>query len=462
LAVLGGSFLFAFLVTELLQWSLEVKIPALFKVSIYSMLAIPFFFPLTVSLQQYVLPDFDARWLSVGFSIASSLAILTLIPAIRMGRAAVAKNGTPWEWPMFPYSIFVLLVVGLCGRMALFTLSFDPTIGSGSILGSYLFAPIALAVLWVLLEIAIVEKIELMRALVVYLSPLVLLLSLNWDSNYGQRSFTNLISNEIGSPLWLCLMGLVFMFAVAHWRQVKGVGVPLILSLIASVVIQRTGGLVTGVNEIAVWPCVVLAIASFRNPNHAKSFQWLKASFWLSFVIARVGASFTIPSAALPIGVHWLLFAAILIGFAFNDRFAKQLRIAGAIGLPIFALVFWIEANIGHILDPSWTLPYATVCATVGYLIYHWHKELVYYCASAIALMIAFLSAGVEFQPQISQAHRQTFVLISLGLACFVFGVLVSCLKAGMAHRLRKSVNKVLIEISQAFVAVEHQNMEQS
>jgi hypothetical protein len=35
-------------------------------------------------------------------------------------------------------------------------------------------------------------------------------------------------------------------------------------------------------------------------------------------------------------------------------------------------------------------------------------------------------------------------------------------LKAGMAHRLRKSVNKVLIEISQAFVAVEHQNMEQS
>ena len=39
-----------------------------------------------------------------------------LIPAARRGRAGVARNGSPWRWPLYPWSLFVVMVGALCVR----------------------------------------------------------------------------------------------------------------------------------------------------------------------------------------------------------------------------------------------------------------------------------------------------------------------------------------------------------
>ena len=99
-------------------------------------------------------------WGLWGFAPAAGLVFLTLIPAIRRGRAYLRANGSPWPWPFYPWSVFVFLAVAVCGRAFLLCWSFQPLpdLSERIIFAPYFLVPFGLAIAVLVLEIAIVEK----------------------------------------------------------------------------------------------------------------------------------------------------------------------------------------------------------------------------------------------------------------------------------------------------------------
>ena len=68
-----------------------------------------------------------------------------LIPAAHRGRAGVAKNGSPWPWPLYPWAPFVVMAGSLCVRCWSLCVSFHYVQGHQTIFGTYFLVPIGLA-----------------------------------------------------------------------------------------------------------------------------------------------------------------------------------------------------------------------------------------------------------------------------------------------------------------------------
>ena len=98
------------------------------------------------------------QWALFGFSPLAGLALLLLVPAARGGAAYVAKNGSPWRWPLYPWSLFVVIAGGVGVRCYSLCVSFHYVSGSQTIFGPYFLVPIGLAVSLIWLEIGIAAR----------------------------------------------------------------------------------------------------------------------------------------------------------------------------------------------------------------------------------------------------------------------------------------------------------------
>src|SRR5690606_19465889 len=95
----------AIVVTELIFRGLRMRLPWLYRVPLYLLWSLLFLYPLAL------LGPLDARefarlpWLLLLFPVLAGLGLLMLLPAVRRGRSAIAENGTPWKWPLYPWTI---------------------------------------------------------------------------------------------------------------------------------------------------------------------------------------------------------------------------------------------------------------------------------------------------------------------------------------------------------------------
>ena len=448
--MLSLGFAFVVLLTETLLWSLQIKFPKLYKIPFYLMLAASFFYPLLFSLQQIYWVGFDKRWIVAGFPLVSAVVILSLIPAIRQTRNYVSKNGTPWEWPMFPFSLFVLLIVGLCGRSALLSMAFDPSTGPGSIFGAYFLVPIVLATLFVLLEIGIAEDNCSLQGLAFSLWPLSLVLSLIPGGNSAQTGFIYELSSTIGTPFWLAMIGLICFFAIAALRKVKDAESYLVWPLLVVVFVTRTGGIVSSVSELAIWACCVLAGLQLISARRRKeSWRWLWAVVFLAVPVSNLATLFngvgTLSGIELAIGFNWILLGAIVVAFAFSDRLAVKLRIVCATILPILATIVWAKSIADG--NELIAIVYAGCLGGVALSIGRALKFPLFKYASVATLTIALLATVIRFRTEVGMEHRQLILFSAIGMGCLGVGVLISCLKAGLAKRIQKDFNRVVIDI---------------
>ena len=268
LTIAGGGFIFAVVITELLVGTLGIRFRALFRGPLYAMFATSFFYPWLFSLRNTFLPELDYRYVILLFPFVVSLTILSLVPAIRRTSGYARKNGTPWRWPPYPYSIFVLAIVGLIGRTVMLTLSFDPSPANG-IVGTWMFVPIFLSVTWVLFEIGVAEKIRELQTLSMMLMPFSLALAIAWPVFYN-ATFYNQITLEIGSPVWLTLLALVTIYFVAWIENIEGATVFLTMALLAAALLRQDGNLIGEFASIQLWPCLLLGTWSVASWNRMK------------------------------------------------------------------------------------------------------------------------------------------------------------------------------------------------
>ncbi len=152
-----GGLAFALLVSEGLLRGMRLGMPALYRGPYYLILSLFFLYP--VALRPLLAsPDSPLScWSLFGFSTAAGLAFLTLLPAIRRGSGYVKGNGSPWRWPLYPWSLFFFLGLGVCARSYYLCISLHNVEGYRSIFGPYFLVPFGFAVALLLLEAGLVS-----------------------------------------------------------------------------------------------------------------------------------------------------------------------------------------------------------------------------------------------------------------------------------------------------------------
>lgn len=236
------GWLLAVAVSEGLLRGIRLGLPGWYRGTYHLILALFFLAPLAIEPltntgRNPAIRNEALLWSLFAFPAVLGAAFLLLLPAIRKGARFVQDNGSPWPWPLYPWTLFGLLALAAPARAYLLSWSFDvlpARFGESKIFGLYFLIPLALAWGLLLLEAALVTKNDWARFLA-WISPLALLAL----AHFGHRGdlvyleFLETFQLRLGStPLYLTLWICVGYYLLAGVRGLPGAWEGLALALI--------------------------------------------------------------------------------------------------------------------------------------------------------------------------------------------------------------------------------------
>jgi hypothetical protein len=475
-----AGLLFAVVVSEAVLRGIRLALPALFRVPYYLILALFFLYPaaLVPLLGDPSRPAL--QWGLFGFSTLAGLAFLTLVPAIRRGPGYVAKNGSPWTFPLYPWVLFGLLALAVCGRAFYLCISLhfvERTAQhfverSHSIFGAYFLVPFLFALDVLLLELGIVARSRAaLRTAIVAPLGIMALAVVGPSSDPVFDGFLQIFMGQLGgSPLFLSLLGALAFYAMATVRGVPCAREALSLSLAALAVVgpstldldslvalQSQPILALGLLQLwYAWrrrdsrhglfgaACLVAALTIDLGRTGSATFQGL-LGFHLSLAAAlALVAALTIDlgrtgSATFQglLGFHLSLAAALALGAIFDDALGRLLRHAGAALLALACLFavtgdprLHVLAEVSPEMLRAYPLLLVAIAAGYGLLV----GSRAYLAAAALGLGGWLALAGLR-----GYLYARQFVAgldrIAWGMAFFLLATLISLAKAGLLRR---------------------------
>jgi hypothetical protein len=438
LACSVGGLGFAVLVSEGLLRGMRLQLAGPYRFPYYLILALFFLYPLALR-PLLARPDTaTAHWALFGFSTAAGLAFLTLLPAIRRGAACVQDNGSPWPWPLYPWSLFFFLGLGVCARSYYLCVSLHNVEGFQSIFGPYFLVPFGFAVAALLLEGGLVSgRKGVARFALALPVGLVGLSMVGHRPDVVYERFLELFRAGMGvAPPAAALTMAVGFYGVAALRRVPMARGMAMASLVAlSVVGPGTMGPWSLVAPRA-WPLLLVALAEgWLAIRRRESWRGLIAAVCLVAASPGMSGGSMSPEATGSAAFHLALLAVLTLGAVFNDELGRQLRVLGAMLLVAAAMaVASDEPHVRAGLPPGTARGYpllsALVAAGYGYAV----GGLPYYLASGAILgggLAVFGSRGyLLLRQRVAGLDR-----IALGLASFLIAALISLRKAGLARR---------------------------
>ncbi len=446
LTLLLTGWVLAVLVSEGLFWGLGIRLRLFFRAPYHLLLALLFLYPPLIVLGLRT-ETVSAIWRIWAFSPVASLALLTLLPAIRRGPEYVRQNGTPWSWPWFPWGLFCFLGVCLGVRAYALTLSFDSVLTQNlqeamrlqSAFSPFFVNPLVLAGGLLLLEAGIVSgNLRLQRIGIA--APLLACALASWFPNTSAPAadFLGRFTEQVGSPLWLAVWGGLVFCTYAWLRRVKDAAFGITAFLMLVGMIGRRDVAWTSL-QLHAWPlwivAFVLGIEGIRSRRArelflagaatvmAARFVWLPHAFWM--------AQIAVPLQLMSV---W----AVLLGMLFKDAWGSGLRAVGLVGLVVSTLLgaTWLAES-----PPGWT-SWMLVCdlavLTVGTILlsYAIHSR-VYFFVGVGMLLISFarvLQMGAQELESTAQWKGAGFFVI--GLVWLALATLISSAKAGLGKYL--------------------------
>lgn len=399
------------------------------------MLALVFLYPVAL-VPLLGDPDNPAlQWALFGFSPASAMAVMLLIPAARRGRAGVVKNGSPWRWPMFPWSLFVVLIGGLCVRSWSLCVSFHYVEGSRSIFGPYFLVPIGLAVAFVWLQIGIAAGRRGITTAASALPMLLACLAMAGDRDeWVYRQFLGrFIETFGGSPVYLTMIGAVAFLAYAGWRRVPAAPELMALAMAGlSVVGPRTIDPADLVAPRAVPMAAAGLLLAARAWRRRDSRRAMLSAACLVVATARVTGDLAGAATAWPVAVHLSMVSLMAIGLMFDDETGRMARCAAAGALGLMGLVLssgpsnaWSAMPAG--LVPWYPLLIAAWAAGFGTLT----CDRLYLAAGGTSLAAWLLHSGAASYGQLRRVVAGLDQLV-WGLLFFGVAMAISLRKAGL------------------------------
>jgi hypothetical protein len=427
-------------VSECMLRGLRMQLPWTYRGPYHLLLAIMFLYPL------YVVSGpggTDAVvWRIFWFSPAVAIALLWLLPAIHRGRTDLIRNGTPWNWPWYPWTLFGFLAICLSLRAWALTLSFDPVTSQGlddamrmqGIFGCYFLVPVALASGILLIEAGIVERQRLLN-LAGLATPLIcLFLALPFEGGSGPyMEFRSQFAERFGSPFWVTLNICWIFYAYAMIRGVNSAIAGLLGTAIAIMVAGRLGH---NSGHALGHPAFLLSasagIVVLRGWQRSDSRIFVAGLLGL-YLAGRELA----PQSWNPLfreAIAWNLFCAgiLFAGLAFQDRSSRSWqRIGSILATANCALAAILPAVITSKVQ---TLTPLTYClgVTIVVVTYAWMTRQSECRSAALACMsITVTRVLFAFADLIKTTfHWDGALYFVVGIATFLVAVVISMLKS--------------------------------
>jgi hypothetical protein len=437
-----GGLLFAVGVSEAVLRGIRLMLPAWFRGPYYLILALFFLYPLL--LRPLVDEPHSAAlmWGLFGFSSVAGLVFLTLLPAIRRGPDYVQGNGSPWPWPLYPWSLFGFLALAVPARAFLLCWSMQLLERSERdrlIFGPYFLVPFALVIAVLLLEMGLVYRSAGVIRTALAAPALLALLALaghRLDPVY-QEFLSDFMDRLGATPLFLTLLAAAGFYLYAALRGVHRATEGLTAVLAALAVVGPDTLDLDGLTALRPEP--LLAAAALQMGLGL----WRRSS-WRCLVGASALAA--IGAFALPVGTevepfrgligfHLGLLAMLIVGTVFDDDFARFIRgLAVVVAVMACLAVVMVQFEHPASLMPWQAEVYPLLMAVVlvGYGIFLGYPLALGGAALSLAgWLLAVLWRGYF-------ALRQVVIgldYLALSLLLFAVALLISAWKAGLWPR---------------------------
>ncbi|MCI0743680.1 MAG: hypothetical protein L0Y72_32010 [Gemmataceae bacterium] len=438
---------FAALVSEGVLRGIRLRLPARFRVPYYLILSLFFLYPLALS------PLLDAprseglMWGLFGFSTVAGLVFLTLLPAIRRGPDYVRDNGSPWPWPLYPWSLFFFLGLAVLGRAFLLCWSMHLLSGQDRdqlIFGPYFLVPFGLCVGVLLLEIGLsIQKRTQQSINGVLTAALVLPIALVGLTLFGHRNdalyreFLDEFAGRLGGdPLHLALFAAAGFYVYAAARRVRFATEALTAALVLLSVAGPNTMLGRELVSPQAAPLVVAAVLQLALGLWQRS-SWrclLGASLAiLATGTVHIGAGYD-PLRGL-VAFHIVLGVMWLVGALFSDWWASRLRQAAALLAAFAGLGAIVVSFNGPAGFPPWAVQGYPFMMAIALALYGWwmaHR----FSHGAAAFVLAAWLGGAILRGYIALRQVVTGLDYLAGsLVVLAVAVLISLGKAGVLSR---------------------------
>ncbi len=441
---------FAVVVSEGLLRGIRLRLPAGFRLPYYLILALFFLYPLALSplvdADHLALPAAPGprgealMWALFAFAPVAGLVFLTLLPAIRRGPGYVADNGSPWGWPLYPWTLFGLFAGAVPARGYLLCYSMHLVGGADRghlIFGPYFIVPFGLALAVLLLEIGLVGRYgRVLHAALAVPVGLAVLAMVGHRHDAVYREFLGLFTERLGgTPLFLTLLASAALYLYAMLRRVPLAAGWLTAALVALSIVGP-GTLDLG-ELIGPQPLPLLLAAALQL-----ALGVVRRSAWHSLlggVGLAVAVTLALPDGTGvgpwrgPIGFHLALASVFILGAAFRDERGQSLRTLA--GFLVFLACLAVSARaLAPVSLPVWWAAYPPLMA----LLLAGYGWLLGDRPSCFFAALAAVSWVVVAGWRVYLGLRQLIAgldAMALGLAAFALAVLISLGKSGSLLR---------------------------
>jgi hypothetical protein len=431
------GLVFSIMLSEVLLHGLRLRLRAWYRIPYYLTLGLSFLAP--VALFQLLSDPADSRgqWGLFLVPTVAGICWLTLLPAIHREPAYAEDNGTPWHWPLFPWSLFLLLGLGVCQRSYYLCVSMHYLGGTETIFAPYFLVPFVLVIGLLLLEMG--RSTGSPRATVAAMFVPVVLVGLAAVPAQGPiaTGFQALFRQTLGAdPLFLTVLASLAFYAYAWWRRVPGASDVLSLAMVVLIFVspdsRRLLPLATAQGDPLLIAAVIQGVVCLRR---AHSFRFLLSLLATIGAIAIDGLGTILTAYDFAIPLHLALASVLFAGLVFRDEFAEALRYIGALLLLIAGLnsLRLTPSSIPG-LPEVWLLVYplllAAVAAVYGYLAHNQFHYVVAGLLPGIWLLLRGWAGYLWLRHLLPGLNFIAWGLISLAVA-----VWISLLKMGLPQR---------------------------
>ena len=430
--LLAGGYVFAILSAEFVIRCTGIRFPAWYRASYYALLLVFYAFPVAGGYSVASNELGFARWSAPLFSVLISAALLLLVPAIRRGAEGLTPNGTPWQWPLYPLSAFVVVIVGAGIRAHAVWMAFGSFRGS-VVFEPFLLLPIAFAGLVLTVEFGRRTGRRSLVTNTMLIAPLLLFLG------SSQQGITHLaiepeLRHVFGSAFTLACLAIVafygyaMMLGIRHARHAVG------LSLLAFSLIGDPPGILVG-SGLQPWMLMLPAVCWYLVAclfDYRSETTWLTLTSIATATVLRAGIASEEPIIASLMALTTMLAGLLLIGALFESPLAYLGRQVSA-GLLTWAGIVLVGWYFVH--EPSTKLivglaGVSALCLLYGHAVRR--TGWLYLCGfQTVCLGVLWTHAsGLQIE-----SVGQSYFPLQSGLACFGIAIAITSLKSGGRRR---------------------------
>ncbi len=373
--------------------------------------------------------------------------MLLLVPAIRRGEFYLRDNGTPWQWPLYPLSMFVVIVVIAGIRTHAMWMSFGSFSGAISF-EPFLLLPFALAILVLTIEFARSTNRPELSMMAMVIAPAMLLCGLARDGSTN-LAIQHELQSYFGSATTLAFLSVLIFYVYLRMMRVRLSEQAVVITLLA---ISFLGDLPRTLETAGMMSWMVTLVAATYSlgiclRHRHSDWRWLALAVIVAITVLQAGSAYGQTTVSLITAGAGTLLAMMTIGALFHTSLATALRYVSAASM----LVAGIGIVAWHFLEtPFWgTITGMTVItiASIAYMLLVKRTGWLWLAAAQLAgLFILTANSSGWTIAAIDQPHWP----IQSGLICLGIGLTITSFKTGVHRRLS---NQLSIPMIQAYRA---------